>query len=269
MRDFPRTTWKTLSRSLLLVVTICGATGYAADWGYDFDGGAAPASWTTVSNTEPAGANSPTFEAVVESGYLRLSDVTPALGDGTFSGFAGTTDDIFTNVTVAASLNVAKDTADDLGVVARVDLAEGKGYYGHVDYENGQACITKIDSLHVGTDLVCTPQDVLGLSDTHRVEFSVLGSVRPTLELLVFDESGDNLLQSINVVDDGSVFGAPFQSGVSGAFIVPLGTTIEDASLSPISGTFDNLDSFAVPEPQSLGLCLAAFVGLLTVRKRR
>jgi len=257
-------------KQLSFVLAISLASGVqAADWTYDFDS-PAPASWTVVSNTFPAGGSSATLVDAIESGYLRLSDATLAQDGGSFSAFAGPVDDVFHNVTVAVDLNVAKDTDDDLGVVARTNAATGDGYFASVDFELESACITKVQGFDNGVDLACSPLGSLDSGAAYHVEFSVTGSTTPSLELLVFDETGSSLVQSVLASDDGSSLGAPYQSGVSGIFMVPRGATLELASSNALNGTFDNAISFAVPEPSTNAMMLTfAAAGLYGFRRRQ
>lgn len=248
---------------LCLVVGLA-ASACGADWTYDFDG-AAPATWTVASVTQPPGGSSASLTGALESGYLRLSDPTLAKDGGSFSAFAGPTGDVFSNVTVAVDLNVAKDTDDDLGVVARADLTTGNGYFAAVDYELGSACITKVQGFSDGADLACSPLGSLGGSDAHHIEFSLVGS---DFELLVFDSTGNTLIQTVNASDDGSVLGGAYASGVSGLYMVPKGTTLAEASSNALNGTFDNASSFAVPEPSSTLMVLFGIAGVFGFRRR-
>lgn len=252
--------------SIIGLMGVLAVSANAGNWSADFDS-PLPDSWTTAHATEPAGGTSGSFTAVVESGYLRLSETRNATDGGAFSGFGGTTDDVFTDVVVSAVVNAAMDSDDDLGVVARADDA-GNGYFGNVDYELGSACIAKVRDFNRAEDMICSAVDSLSKSSSHYIQLSAMGSGTVDLQLDVYDGVGGMLLQTLSASDDGSVDGNPaYEGGIAGVYIVPKGTTIGDASGSIINGTWDNV-SAAVPEPASVSLLLAAFVGLLAGRRR-
>ena len=251
--------------SFIGLVGILAASANAGNWSVDFDS-PLPDNWGTAHATEPVGGTSGSFTAVVESGYLRLSDTRPANDGGAFSGFGGT-DDVFTDVIVSAVVNAAMDSDDDVGVVARADDV-GNGYFGNVDYELGSACIAKVRDFNRAEDMICSPLDSLSKTSSHYIQLSAMGSGTADLTLDVFDAAGGNLLQSISASDDGSVDGsAAYEAGIAGVYIVPKGTTITEASGNMINGTWDDV-SAAVPEPASVSLLFAAFVGLLMGRRR-
>lgn len=247
----------------LLVIASISFAAHAADWSYDFDN-PAPATWSTSGITEPPGGTSATFSATIESGYLRMQDPTTAASGGSFSAFGGTTDD-FTDVIVEAHVNVAKDTDDDLGIVARVDTSLGNGYFASVDYELGSACITKIAAFHDGTDLACSPLGSLGMADAHHLQLTVTGAATTDLKLEIFDPDTSALLQTVNAIDSSSAY----TSGVSGIFMVPKGTFIPEAALNALNGTFDNVSSMAVPEPSTSLLLVVSMFLIGTLGRRR
>lgn len=259
--------------SKIILTLLCGFTLItcqvkAADWAVDFDS-PLPANWTVGETTFPAGGSSATFSAIIDGGVLRLSDTVAADAGGSFSAFAGTTD-VFSNVTVGANVNVIPDANDDLGVVARADLGAGNAYFGSVDFERGEACITKVRAFDIGSDLACSAQGSLDTSSSYRLELTATGASTTNLTLEVFDAAGTTLLQTVNAVDDGTIadFGAAYESGVSGVFLVPMGTTVQIAATDPINGTFDNLSS-AVPEPGSSLLLLLGFMTAMLGRRSR
>ncbi len=245
---------------------------FASDWAYDFDG-PAPAGWYSVSQTlNPLGLESATFAAEIQPGpssnLLRLSDFTVAADGGSFAGFAGTSD-VFTGVLVEADVNVAMDTDDDLGIVARANPATGSSYFAHIDFELGNACITKVQNFATGIDMECSAQGLFSSSESYTMQLTALGGATTTLTLDVVDSMGDTT--TVIGVDDGSLpgFGAAYTSGVSGVFLVPLGTTLDDAAANPINGTFDQVSSQSVPEPTGMLLIVGAFLSFAGLRQSR
>lgn len=250
-----------LSLCLIATSTTCLT---AANWSADFDS-PLPASWTTAGITQPPGGSSATFSATIESGVLRLSDPTPANAGGSFVAFGGAAADFFSDVKVGADINVTQDTNDDLGVLARANLATGNGYLGSVDFDDGTACITKVQNFSTGVDLGCTADGALATSASYYIELSATGVA--DLKLDVFDMAGGTLLQSVSALDDGSSLGAAYASGVSGVKIVPKGVTLSDAMAEPINGTFDNVFSATIPEPTAGSLLLMAILSLGLLRR--
>lgn len=253
-----------------MATLLIGSSVNAADWAYDFDG-PEPAGWFTGSVTIPPGGTSGTFMATIEAGgptgnYLQLEDTTPADSGGSFSAIGGTSD-VFSDVVVAADVNITLDSNDDLGVLARADIVAGSSYYGHVDFERGNACITKIKEFTIGTDIVCTADGLFDASERYTVELSAVGGATTTLTL---DVTGSGGTETVMAVDDGTImdFGAAYTSGTSGVFVVPLGATLDIAFMNPITGTFDNVSS-SVPEPGSSLLSLVGCLGLLAWRRKR
>ena len=251
----------------LWVVAALATSVTAGNWAVDFDS-PLPANWGTSGITEPPGGTSATFSTTIESGVLRLSDVTPASNGGSFGAWAGTSD-VFTEVLVGASVNVAMDSNDDLGVMARSNPLVGNGYFGNVDFEQGQACIAKLAAFSTGVDMACTAVGSLSTSASYYIELSATGAATTDLKLDVFDMTGGTLLQTVNASDDGTIpnFGPAYIAGTSGLYMVPLGTTLDDAKTESIDGTFDNVFS-AVPEPTAGSLLLLAVLGLVHLRRR-
>lgn len=257
---------------LAIFLWMASSFAHADDWSYDFDG-AEPAGWTTDSVTLPPGGTTTTFVATIESdgtdSHLRLSDTTNASASGSFGAFGGT-GDIFTDAAISAEINITHDSNDDLGVVLRVDPTTGTGYFGSVDFERGNACITKIQGYTNGFDIACSADSLFTSDETYRLMFSAEGGSTTNLKLDVYDSAGI-LLETVVAVDDGSIagFGPAFAGGVSGVFMVPMGATLADVEMDQLNGTFDNISAQslpAVPEPHVevlLAFGLIGFLGLL------
>ena len=276
MRSLPRTNTRVIHLLALpfAILLLISSGASADDWSYDFDG-AEPAGWTIDHVTLPPGGTSATFIASIESdgtdNHLRMSDTTNASATGSFGAFAGT-GDIFMDAAISAEINITQDTDDDLGVVLRVDPNTGAGYFGSVDFERGNACITKIQGYTTGVDIACSADGLFTPTETYPLMFSAVGDSTTNLQLDVYDSAG-MLLETVLAVDDGSIdgFGAAYAGGVSGVFMVPMGETLADVEMDQLNGTFDNISAHALPAvPEPSAGCLLAFglFGIIGFRRR-
>lgn len=268
----------TTTRSFLIMAVLVmfgvGGPSYAG-WVYDMEG-AAPAGWFGSGNL-PSGGTSSSFISMTHAdggsgNLLRLMDGTTAGGGGSFSGFAGTSE-VFSDVQVIADVNVALDSDDDLGVVARGNVAGGSYYFGSVDLEHGNACITKIRDNNVGTDIVCSAGGLFSPSESYTLALTAMGSSTTELTLSVTDSSGN--VETVSGTDDGSTFGfgGAYTSGVSGVLLIPHGSTISAVYGNELNGTFDNVSSQAysavsMPEPGAGAMFLTCMLGMLGLRRR-
>ena len=252
----------------------------AQHWSADFESGF-PAGWADLGVNVPSGDLSATFSSEIETpnenSFLRFSDSLASVNGGSFGGYGGvaTPSSVFTDVRVSAQVNVAQDAGGDLGVVARTDLNAGTAYFGNVDFELGDACISKIaiSNVEVGADIVCTAQGLLDTSASYFVQLEAIGSSPTNLTLRVFDHPGGSLLATVSGIDDGTIqgaagtpFGPDYPAGVAGVFAIPDGVFLSGALARQISGTFDNVS--AVPEPASSLLLLLGLAALLRWQPR-
>lgn len=152
--------------------------------------------------------------------------------------------------TISGTIKFVADRAagiDELGFIARGDLANGMTYECSFDPSNGYFNLVKITG---GTNFVNLVNNNTGLIPATDSEWGIVFSaetVGSNVHLLgsLYDSSG-GLVSSIDYTDDGSKGGAPYLSGRVGTYSFKKSTRLE--------GMWLDMQVNAIPEPSTLAL---------------
>ncbi len=245
-----------LLRTFSLVVALVGGPAARADWYFDFDDGVLPDDLLVQDNYYDGEVSSPTFEAVVEDGYLLLSDpVARGVGGSVRASAQDQDPEVFTDVRVTAVINPSGDVPCVFqGVSTRREMP-GSAYYAAVvnapGYGNsGNFAIGKnaesfmLEATDVGysrlTDFSIPYRielDVLTEHDSESDEDFAVVTGR------LFDATTNALIYEMGFEDFSLAGRPPLLSGDSAAFV------IDTWSSTGLAAAFDEISSVSLLLP--------------------